>query len=412
MENLLNRYRNITVLLLTIFGQLILLGYQVKSGEDVRFVRVWAVTIVTPLARTIEGLRSASVGVFENYFVLRNLRDENLRIKAEVGRLKVENQFLRSELETSERAKVLSAFQARTPSKTLAARVFGTGAGANSKVIFVDRGTRSGVQKGMAVITPDGIAGKILAAFPTASQVMLATDPDFAAGVVSQKHQVKGTLKGLGYANGRIDYVPAEEPVEVGEMFYTSGDDRIFPKGFAAAVVRVVRPGNPFKEIIVEPAGLRHGLEEVLILLSGIHQPLPELQAAEDQEVHLNSPVPAPPAGAVPDALRTGPGTDADRLRDRYQDIGAAQKHTFGEGLPGSKPPDFNLKTPPRAAGSASSPGSTQPAAAAGPPASPGTAPAAAPQTPAIPTAAPAPPPDESRKTPAPKPPSAQPNEP
>ena len=55
MEFLLNRYRNLTVLLVAIVAQLVLLAYQVKSNGEVRLIRVWAVTAVTPLARVIEG---------------------------------------------------------------------------------------------------------------------------------------------------------------------------------------------------------------------------------------------------------------------------------------------------------------------------------------------------------------------
>ena len=40
------------------------------------------------------------------------------------------------------------------------------------------------------------------------------------------------------------------------------------------------------------------------------------------------------------------PGTEADRLRDRYKAIGDAQGHKFGEGGPGAKPPDFNAPLP------------------------------------------------------------------
>ena len=109
----------------------------------------------------------------------------------------------------------------------------------------------------MAVVTPDGIVGKVIAAYPTASEVMLITDPEFAAGVVSQKNHVRGTLKGQGQATCKVDYVPSEEKVEVGEMFYTSGDDRMFPKGFPVGVVRVVRASSPYQEILVEPSGLR-----------------------------------------------------------------------------------------------------------------------------------------------------------
>ena len=111
----------------------------------------------------------------------------------------------------------------------------------------MDRGSASGVERGMAVVTPDGIVGKVIAAYPTASEVLLITDPDFAAGVVSQKNQIHGTLKGQGTPLCKVDYVPSEEKVEPGEWFYTSGDDRIFPRGFPVGVVKAVRPGQPFQ---------------------------------------------------------------------------------------------------------------------------------------------------------------------
>ena len=67
-----------------------------------------------------------------------------------------------------------------------------------SKSVLIDRGNASGVRKGMAVVTPDGIVGKVLAVYPFASQVLSVTDPGFAAGVESQKNHVHGVLKGLG----------------------------------------------------------------------------------------------------------------------------------------------------------------------------------------------------------------------
>ena len=81
----------------------------------------------------------------------------------------------------------------------MAARVIATGAGTGSKVVFVDRGSNSEVEKGMAVVTPDGIVGKVIASFPGASEVLLITDSSFAAGVISQKNRVHGILKGRGY---------------------------------------------------------------------------------------------------------------------------------------------------------------------------------------------------------------------
>jgi rod shape-determining protein MreC len=137
--------------------------------------------------------------------------------------------------------------------------VIGNGTGANSKVVFVDRGSTSGVESGMAVVTPDGIVGKVVDAYPTASLVMLITDPTFAAGVISQKNDVHGTLKGQGHAECLVDYVQNEERVDVGEWFYTSGDDRIFPKGFPVGQVAAVQNGKMFKEIYVTPSGMQGG---------------------------------------------------------------------------------------------------------------------------------------------------------
>lgn len=336
---LLTRYRNLSVLLALIFGQLLLLAYQVRTSQDVRLIRVWAVTAVTPLARLLEGVRSGVSGFFESYLTLRNAVEENRRLRAELGRLKLENQFLKSELATAERARALAVFQQRNPSRTLAARVIGAGVGATSRVVFVDRGSTHGVMRGMAVITPDGIVGKVVAVYPAAAQVQLVTDPTFAAGVISEKHRVRGALKGQGHGACRVDYIQAEEKVEVGEWFYTSGDDRVFPRGLPAGVVTAVRDGNPFKEVFLAPSGLQGGLEEVLIVLEGVHLDLPETKQVATP-IYL---LPPPPDGGAASVVPRGPATDADRLLERYRAIGEAQGHKFGEGLPGSKPPDFNL---------------------------------------------------------------------
>ena len=150
----------------------------------------------------------------------------------------MDNIYLRSQLTEADRAKALQLFQQQTQSKTLAAHVLIAGAASGSSVVLVDRGSFEGVERGMAVVTPDGIIGKIIAAYPTASQVLLITDPDFAAGVISQKSLVRGTLKGQGALTCKMDYVSLEDKIEVGEKLYTSGDDRVFPRGFPVGVVK------------------------------------------------------------------------------------------------------------------------------------------------------------------------------
>ena len=360
MDLILNRYRNLTALVAAILVQLVLLAYQVKSNQEVRLIRVWAVSAVTPLARLLENGRSSTTGFFRDYFVLLDVREQNKRLQSDLDRIQLENQYLRSELDTSERGKALAVFQEHSRGKTIAARIIGNSPGSNGRVVLIDRGTGSGIQPGMAVITPSGIVGKIVNSYPTASTLLLLTDPTFAAGVISQKNRVHGTLKGAGNGGVMVDHVQNEQTVEPGEWFYTSGDDRIFPKGHPVGTVIAVRPGRTVKEILLSPSGLQNGLEDVLVILEGDHAPIPEA-AVPNQTVFLQ-PLP-PPEGDAADSLNTarsrGAETDLDREVQHVRRIGEDQKHVFGERGRGA--PDFNR------APAAPSPSPAAPAAPASP---------------------------------------------
>jgi rod shape-determining protein MreC len=113
-------------------------------------------------------------------------------------------------------------------------------------------------------------------------------------------------------------------------------------------VVRVVRASSPYQEVLVEPSGLDRGLEAVLIVLEGVHQAIPELAPA-NAPIYLGTPPPPVPGEQA--VQPAGPvGTDADRLLEKYRQIGTAENHKFGEGAPGTKPPDFNIKVTPAGA--------------------------------------------------------------
>jgi rod shape-determining protein MreC len=350
MEFLLNRYRNLSVLLLAILAQLALLAYQVKSNQEVRLIRVWAVGAVTPLARIIEAGRSGSFHFFRDYFVLLGVREENQRLKASLDRAELENQYYRAELATADRASALAIFRASSQSKTVAAHVIANTTDTGATAV-VDRGSSDGVQKGMAVITPEGIVGKVISVYPNASFVLLITDPTFAAGVVSQKHHVHGTLRGgQGNSTVTVDFVQNEETVDPGELFLASGEDGIFTRGTPVGMATVVRPGRNHKEIYVTPSGLQNGLEDVLVVIDGVHGTIPDTPAP-DQSVHFLAP--PPPDGASADAPAESGAhlTDLDRAAQNTRAIGEAQHHVFGD--KNTPAPNYNQSpsstTPPAA---------------------------------------------------------------
>src|ERR1700733_7735383 len=85
---------------------------------------------------------------------------------------------------------------------------------------------------------------------------------------------------------------------------------------------------------------MQGGVEEVLIVLQGVHQEVPGAEVASPAYTLMPAPTQTtqtPEGSPAPGAL----STDADRLRAIYKDVGIEQKHTYGEGPPGTKPPDF-----------------------------------------------------------------------
>jgi len=397
MESLFTRYRGLLVLVIVLAVQLVMLGVQVRNQSEVRLIRVWAVSAVTPFATILEGIRTGVGGTVASYVDLRGARQENDALRKQLVDLRRQTEFLRGELDTAKRADALLEFKQRILSSTIAARIIGANAAPSSRVVFIDRGSSDGVVSGMAVLSAHGVAGRVLDVYPGTSQVMLITDPSFAMGVISQKGRVVGTLKGLGQRLAMVDFVENHLTVEAGEWFYSSGDDRVFPRGLPVGPVTEAKQGGGFQDIYVEPAGLTEGLDEVLIVMEARHQsvPVPETAApsllvpprepdpAERPELSMGETAVPSSDGEASSATESGtgarraPATDADRLVERYRRIGEQQGHTFGTGAPGSTPPDFN-RTPqavrPRTEGA--EPGSTSP-----PPNAPGAQSAPAPQS-------------------------------
>ena len=353
MEALLSRFRNLTVLLVAVVAQLLYLAYQVKTNGDERLIRVWAVTAVTPMAGIVEAIRHNTIGFLQDYFYLLDVREQNRKLKNANDRLQMENIYYRNQLSTAEHAHALVQFQSQNPSRTIAARVIGNSTVASAKAVFIDRGSTSGIETGMAVVTPEGIVGKVVGVYPLVSQVLLVTDPTFKVGVESQKGHVHGVLN-CGAGKCVVEQIQNEDKIANDEWFYTSGEDRIFPKGFPVGKVVSSQPGQGMLDVKLNLSATPGSAEEVLVILQGVHQPIPTTPPVED-DLSAHMLPPPPPEGSKNAPIAAKPQTEADKILARYESLGKEQGHVYG-GL-GSTIPNFNLKKPDTA--------TTAPAAAA-----------------------------------------------
>jgi len=305
-----SRHRSLALFAAAIAAQILLLALQIRRGQQVRLIRVWAIESVSPLGRGAAWSVDGARGLWNNYIALRHLREEDDQLRTEVGALQIRNAELESRAAEADRLAGLLGFRdAHTEVQMLAARVIGATPDPSSRMVLIDRGSRDNVRRDMGVITPEGVVGKVFAVYPDSSQVLLLTDKESGVGALLGDSRAQGPVRGTGEPLLGLEYISNETKVEPGEKILTSGQDRIFPKDLPVGTVAQVQPDrhSPFQKISVKPAARLDGLEEVLVLLTRQEFSLRKESDKKDADKSAPIPVatatsakPAPPATVKP----------------------------------------------------------------------------------------------------------------
>jgi rod shape-determining protein MreC len=96
------------------------------------------------------------------------------------------------------------------------------------------------------------------------------------------------------------------------------------------------------RDVALNLSGAPGGVEQVLVVLEGVHQPIPAAPVAPKLEQAVAPGLAAPPPDTTDPAHTGRPETEADKIVQRYADIGKEENHTFG--AYGSNMPNFNPK--------------------------------------------------------------------
>ncbi|MGZ8478400.1 MAG: rod shape-determining protein MreC, partial [Candidatus Binatia bacterium] len=138
----------------------------------------------------------------------------------------------------------------------------------------LNKGSADGVRKGMAVVTPLGVIGKVVSVTGRTAKVLLLTDPNSGIDVLVQRTRSRGIVSGSLESGTVLKYVKRSEDVQEGDRLVTSGLDNVFPKGMLAGTVIKVRKQSRglFQTVEVLPAVQASLVEEVLVV-SGETEP-------------------------------------------------------------------------------------------------------------------------------------------
>ena len=314
MESVLGRYRNLIILVGVLFLQVLGLAMQVKhksnEAQDTRLIRIWAVGAISPFERGLVWLQNSTGGIWHNYFYLRGVRAENRQLKDQIEQMRLEQVRLREDAVQARRLQTLLAFKEQYIAKTVAAQVIGSSGSDTSRVVYIDKGEEDGLKRDMAVMTSDGIVGKIISVLPKVneSQVLLINDQTSGVGAILEKSRLQGVLRGTINGEVVLERVMSDEQVPVGETLLTSGGDQIFPKGLPIGTVAKVNSGKDlFLTIKIRPAANLSKLEEVLVLVEK-----QERQATAEDNVRVRAAdILAQRLPSVPDKPPDAKGTGA-----------------------------------------------------------------------------------------------------
>lgn len=285
-----SRHKSLFLLAGVIVLQVLLLAVQIKRDSQGRLIRVWTVGAVSPFERAGSYGFGWFRDVWRHYVALQHTSKENEQLRRDNEALKLQIAQLQGKAEEADRLSALLNFRkAHADVPMVGARVIGGGPGMASQTIELDRGERDGIRRDMGVITPDGVVGKVIEAFPNTSQVLLLTDERSGVGAMLADSRIQSPVGGSGEPLLNMKYVPNDDAANVGDRVITSGMDRIFPRDLPVGTIAQIKPGNPFKQIRIKPAANLEQLEEVLVLLS--------LRPLEMREERNETKTPAPAAG-------------------------------------------------------------------------------------------------------------------
>ena len=327
MENLMGRYRNVSILAAAIFLQIVGLAIQVKRQNDnqsSRLIRVWAVTAVTPLEKGIVRLQSGASGIWRNYLYLRGVRQDNRELQEQIQQLQLEQVRLRQDAEQAHRLQALLGFKEQFIAQTTAAQVIGSSGSEQSRIVYIDKGSNQGIKRDMPVISSDGVVGKVILVFGDTAQVLLISDQSSGVGAILEQSRLQGILKGKASGELVLDKIMSDEDVKPGEKVLTSGGDQIFPKGLPLGTVAKVSNGGQFLQVSLQPAASLNHLEEVLVITQkqerepSVAAGEPAARAADILAQRLPS-VPDKPETAVPSAVVPSAGQSLGQVPVKTQ---------------------------------------------------------------------------------------------
>lgn len=183
---------------------------------------------ISAIASPFQNMASAITDVSD----IAELKAENKRLMAENERLKEWYQTaLMLEAENKSLQQMLN-LKIDTDYNYVTARTLSDASNPYVKTLLISSGAQDGIEKNQAVLSGEGMIGRIMEVGERTARILLITDINSRVPVMIEGSQQRAILIGKNTLFPELKYIPAESSLQMGARVITSGDGDVFPSGF------------------------------------------------------------------------------------------------------------------------------------------------------------------------------------
>ena len=264
----IKKLRNVLLVWLGLLVLLALFSTLTHRQRDYNRVESSIVDGILPVFSIFNTLKISVLSGWNHYIYLVHTQGDNEQLNKQVAELRSENNRLREQIQSEMRLRKVLQLKTQVGGPVQIAEVVGRGPSPFLQALFINKGRKDGLVRGMPVLQADGLVGRLEKTSDHHAQVILLNDPGFAVDCLSQRSRVRGVWTGHPDGFCQIKYVSRNDDIQTGDPIITSGLDDMFPKGITLGrVKRVVSQvkGN-FLFVEVSPQVNLGQIEEVLII--------------------------------------------------------------------------------------------------------------------------------------------------
>lgn len=272
------------LILVVVIGAFITMNQTSLPREDITLLEKAVHGIYTPLQNGINDIRGHWGYIGDLVSDKRTLQNRINELEKRNIQMAIDNQALREYEAQAKRLQELLEFKEDNLDiyDLQAAAIIARSPNNWNKTVLINVGANAGIQRGMPVIHPDGLVGRISSVSQNSAQVSLITDREMAVGVILQRsRETNGIVEGTGNSDVlRMNNIPYYSSIEENDRVITSGLSANYPKGIVVGTVSKVNrePSGLLLSAEVKPAVDFDRLEEVLVI-TNYHPP-----PVEDEE--------------------------------------------------------------------------------------------------------------------------------